>query len=483
MTPHKILGLAVSPRSIAAAEVGIVHGRKKVLHTAVLTLPEADALANVGSMAKTLRQFLRHNHFSASRCVIGLAADRLVAKEKTLPPTAPDMIVGVLSIATEREFASDPKDYVFDYSGPVTGPQGPAVLLVAASRQDVTHWSAVAEEAGLHVLAITSSTMSLTAATTGRPASQRLLLHLTPTGPELCAVVGGGYRLLRRLSIAVPAKTAAAGSPAADWLDDLAGELRRIIALMPGAAPGEAPELLVWNSSGIPTGTIEALGERLSAAVRVCPYPAGLDLAEAPAAADGEFVAPAALALAGFQKQFLAVDFAHSRLQPRKQLALKGKILWAAAIAVVVFGVGVTLLLDWRSQQREIADLNAQLTEMKPNVAVAKNVVDKVTYARGWYDQRPPFLKCLNHIFVSFPISRVWATSLRVDEEMHAVLSGKGADQAAVMDVADRLKNAKDAKKNPTFKDVKILHIRGVEGGSTEVSFSIELRFVKAEGT
>ena len=476
MTPRKILGLAVAERAIGAVEISAVHGRCKVLHAAEFPMPQGDSAQEPALLGKALRQFLRQHHFSASRCVIGLGTKWLIAKEKTLPPTSADLIAGVLAIATEREFASDRKNLVFDYSGPVEAGQGQSVLLVAAPRRNVDHLLATADAAGLTVRAVTSSMMSLASATAGQPPGRRLMLHLSPDGAEFSMQSGGGFRLLRRLSTAAPAQTDAGASPADGSIADLADELHRVIALLPGAQPEPTPELLIWNTGGLSAGSLRTLGDRLPLAVRVCRYPSDLGIAEGPAAPAGEFAA-AALALAGLQKQRLAVDFLHSRLVSRKRIALKGKVAWAAGVAAAVLIAGFFLLLDWQRAHQEIVDLKAQLETMKASVATAKDVVDKTGFARGWYDRRPRFLNCLRELTLAFPVEgRIWATSLAMGENMRVLLSGKATGEGAVLEVLDRLKGS------PRFSDVKPLYIREVGGETQDVSFAISFRFVKAEG-
>ena len=486
MTSRKMLGLAVTERSITAVEVACVRGGRKVLHAAEFPLPQDDAAREAAPLlGKALRQFLRRNHFSASRCVIGIGARWLVAREKSLPPTSPDLLAGALSIATEREFASDAKDLVFDYSGPVDSAQGQSVLLVATSRQNVDYLLAAARAAGLRVAAVTSSTLALAAATGGPPSSRRLVLYLSPTTVELSVQSGGGTRLLRHLPISPPA-AAAHGSPLADgWLDNLAGELRRVVALLPGSVanqsgdPEQALDLVIWNASGPPGAEALAdLGKRLSLAVRLCQYPSDLEIADGPAARAGEPAAAAALAAAGLNRQLLAVDFLHSRLSPRRKITVGRKAAWAAALAAAVILPCLALFLAWRAQQGEVDDLKGQLDAMQPSLAAAKDLVRKATFAGRWYDQRPRHLDCLRELTLAFPAEgRIWTTSLAISEDMRVLLSGKAADQGAVLEVVDRLDG------NPKFAEVQSLYISEVGGGSLEWSFAISLKFVGASGS
>ncbi len=482
MTPRKMLGLAVSERSIVAVEVGTAHGRRRILRAAEFPLPEGDAAQDPAILGAALRQFLRQNHFSASRCVFGLNARWLVAKEKLLPPTTADLIPGLLAITSEREFASDPKDLICDYSGPIDTGQGQAALLVAAPRRNVDQLVATAEAAGLRAVAVTSSTLSLAAATSrrGDPAPWRVVLHLAPSGTEVVVQSGTRFRLLRRLSIPSPMDVAGSVSATENWLNDLAGELHRVLALLPDtSAAQERPELLIWNACGLSARSLGTLGDQLSLATRVCGYPADLGIAEAPPSPPGEFAAAAALTVAGLTRQTYAVDFLHSRLSPRKKLALKGKIAWASGVAAAALIGGAVLLIGWQRDQQEIEDLRSRLEGMRAGVATAKEVVDKTAFARGWYDRRPKFLDSLRELTLAFPLEgKIWATSLAISDDMRAMVSGKAADEAAVLEVLDRLKGS------PKFTDVKPLYIREVGGGTQDVSFAISLSFVvKAEGS
>ncbi len=491
MTPRKMLGLAVADGAISAVEVGLVRGSRRVLHAAEFPLPQGDAPQDPAQLGKALRQFLRQNHFTASRCVIGLGGRWLVAKEKSLPPTAPDLLAGVLSIATEREFSSDAKDLTFDYSGPIRSAQGESVFLVAAPHRQVDHLVATAQAAGLTAKAVTSSTMALASAT-GDPAAarlagaapalgRRLVLSVSRTAAELSVQSGGSFQLIRRLPLAEPpagrSPAAGEGVAAATWLDDLAGELHRIVALLPGTqAQQQGPELLIWCASGLPADALSALGPPATGReARLCKYPSDLGIADGVAGAGGEFAAATALAVAGLTRPLLAVDFLHSRLNPRKKLALRKKVAWGAAVAAAITLAGLLLFLDWQKEEQEVQDLKDQLDGMKDSLASAKDTVDKVAFARGWYDRRPRHLECLRQITLAFPAEgRIWATSVAINEDRRVLLSGKAADEKAVLEVMDRL------SANRRFLEVKPMYIREVGGGSSEVSFAISLNFAGA---
>jgi hypothetical protein len=472
MTPHKMLGLAVSEQAIAVVEVGGGHGRHKVVRAAELSLPDGIAATDPAALGKALRQFLRRERFSASHAVIGLSARWLVVKEKSLPPTAPDLMRGMLTIAAEREFASDSEDLVVDYANlPAAGDGGQRVLLAAASRPTIELLSAAADQAGLKVEAVTSSMMALAAASARQAnASRRMILNIVSCGAELCLQEKGAVRLLRRFSL-----PPCGAAPAEDWIGSLAGELRRVTALMPGEDSAGA-ELLVWDGIGLSSGALDTLGRRLSMTALVCRFPADLGLDGDAAKAPGQAAAAAALALARLGGKGLAADFMHSRLTPPRERTLKGKVPWMVGIGVVVLAAASLLTWDWYTAQRDVAELKANIAKNGTQFKNAQAFVDRAAMARGWYDRRPKFLDGLREVTTAFPVEgRIWATSIALGEDMHITLLGKATDHSAVTELMDRL------SKNPKLADVKSLYSREVGGGTTDVSFAITLTFAKPE--
>jgi hypothetical protein len=477
LTTRKNLGLAVTERGIMAVEVGMSGGRLVILHAAEVPFCDGTDLNSPDKLGKALRRALRQQGFSTSRCVIGLPSSWLAAKEKLLPPTSTDALVGILSIAAERDFASGAQDLVFDYAQTSVGKETSAIL-VAASRRITEQLSAMADAAGLAVAGMTSSVASLALVTRGQtPLEGRLVLSLSAGGAELAAQSADGLRLLRRFSL----RTDSTALPA----DELVSELRRVLSLLPGQRDSsQAPELLIWNSGGADRSTFEAVAQRLDLPLRLCQL--GTDLvAVGPSSAPVDEKFAQAAALASCTRQSLAIDFLHSRLAPRKKAAIGRRVFWASAAAVALIGAGVFLVLDLRANQQEVAALRAQLDDMRDPVAEARELVDNATFARGWYDHRPRFLDCMRQVTLAFPEEgRIWATSLVVHEDMQVLLSGKfvhkdmqvhlsgkSVSEAAALEVLDRLKG------DPRIMKVEIQWIRQAGANTREVSFAINFTF------
>ena len=474
---RKTLGLAVGRQAITAVEVVTSRGRHALVRAAELPLPPEAGLLDPVKLGQAMKELLHSHHFSASRCVIGLEAAQLAAKEKRLPAGAMGSLGDILRIAAEQDFASDEQDLMFDYM-PLPAENGACALLVAAPRPVVDQLLAAAGAAGLAVAAVTSSALAMAQATASpAPQGERLVLSLEPGGAELVVQSNGSPRLVRWLPVSRHATSDAGAASMQRYLDELEAELGRVlVADLAGTQPPQT-ELLVWNAAGLGESALREMGGRLALPTRICIFPADLRETDGTLSQEcGNMVSAAALAIARTCGKPLALDFLHSRLSRRKRPKLGRLAFWVAAAALVVVAAGISLLLDWRSSQREIADLQDRLSGLNPSVRQARELIDKASFARGWYDQRPKFLDCLREVTLSFPQEgRIWATNLAVREDMRVVLSGKSVGEATVLDLLDRLKS------DPRLAEVKPLDIRQVGANSKEVSFDISFTFTGAK--
>jgi len=477
---RKMLGLAVTSRSIAAVEVVATDRGGQTRHAAEFVFPDGTGLQEPAALGKALRQFLHAKGFSASRCVIGMEANWLTARAKTLPQGAGGSMREILSLMVEREFASDRKDLVFDYALGAEASEGRSALLVAAPQHVLNSLSLMAQAAGLTVAGITASTMALAAATDGSATSDQLVLHLFGGGAELAMHSEGALRMMRRLAVPVPVGPRAEDSPADGWLEDLTSQLRRVVSLLPaGGAGAAARELLIWDEAGLDEAARTALSERLALPVKVCERPGGLDLAGAQRHPPGaQFSAAAAMALGALSGRAPEVDLLHSRLSPQRKVGIGRKAAWGAAVAATLIIAGTVLALDWHNDRVEAASLAAKLKAMEGDLAEAEDVIHKVSFARPWYRQRPSYLDCMRELTLAFPEEGlIWTTSLAVQEDMQVVFSGKAVSQSAVLDVLDRLKG------NPKLSAVQPLYIRQAGRSGREVAFAMSFAFERSDGT
>jgi uncharacterized protein YggU (UPF0235/DUF167 family) len=464
LSKRRILGLAVEGRSLTAVELTPLNGGAEARRAAEFVFPDGLDLHDAPRLGKALRQFLKDNGFGASRCVIGLEAHSLTARDKTLPPGVGGQVRQVLSLAVEREFASDLKDLVFDYSpAGDDGREATSALLVAAPRAAVEQLAAMAQAAGLRLEGVTASTLALAAGTDAAGGdTERLVLRVFRGGAELLTESATGARTMRPLPVAVAAEAGLANG----WLERLIAELRRVVMLLPPPLPpGHQRELLIWNEAGLDAAARDILAERLALSVRVESVPKGIHangLGTGPL--PGQFCAASAVALAAVRGQALPVDFLHSRLIAARKPLMTRHIAWAAALAGVFLAAGALLLWDWRQDRKEIERLEGVSRKLEPQVVLANSVIDRTKFARPWHDKRPGYLACLKELTMAFPPEgRVWATHVTIKPEVQKVrgttqvretgrlrvdVTGSAENGKAALEVLDRLKDNKQLMSN-----------------------------------
>jgi len=123
---------------------------------------------------------------------------------------------------------------------------------------------------------------------------------------------------------------------------------------------------------------------------------------------------------------------------------------------------------DWRSRENELRALRARLAAMKAETAPSSLLVTRVGETERWWKERVSFLECLREITLAFPSNeRIWTTSITVKEDMRGVVSGKASDPGAVIALIDSL------RRNPVFKDVKLVHMREAGGERREITYTV----------
>ena len=469
---RKIVALAMAKGSITAVEAVAVNGSGRIRRWAEFPLPAADDLRQPAALGRALKRFLGDEGFSASHCVIGLAAGVVTARVLSLPPADEQALPQMLALMVEREFGGEHKDLAVDYLADGGADGNRSALLVAAPRKVLGDLAATAQAAGLTVEGVTPSALALCGAE-GSTARSRLMLHVFADGAEIAFASNGSVRLLRPLS--APVET---GRSPAQWLGALADELYRVVALLPpeGTLGADASrELLIWDEHCLDEADRDELSVRLGLPAVLCrqadPEPAD----HRPLRPGAQFSAAAIMALDAVGGQPRRIDLLHSRLAPARKAGRGRKAAWGgAAAAAAVIAVGL-LLLDWRSNRIQATRLEAELAGMKTQVTEARNVVSKVGYAREWFDRRPSYLDTLLDLAGAFPQEgTIWATGVTVKEDMRVGLSGKAKSKSAVLDLLDRL------RANPGLADVKQEYIQQSGRSVEEVAFAMSFTCLDA---
>jgi hypothetical protein len=183
-----------------------------------------------------------------------------------------------------------------------------------------------------------------------------------------------------------------------------------------------------------------------------------------------------ALAAAGARPEALPVNFLRPRLAPPRVSRWNRKtVLGIIAAAVVVAGLG---LLWWDAQRTETKAVQVEkaLEEKKPQITAAEAYIDRVNYARGYFQTRPPALDALRDLSESFGREeRIWTTSFSIREDGRGQIQGRAADQRVFLTLLNRL--VEDAR----FRDVTVVDSREApasSGRGNETVFTLTFRFV-----
>ncbi len=480
MRARKILGLAIEQRSILAVEIRLDGERFEVKRAAEFVFPEEVSFDEPTRLGQLLRQFLREYRFVAKYAVLGIPAKWLIVREKNIPPTNADALAGILKIQAERDFSLDFNDLALDYSGEASSTENSSLLLVAALRRTIDQIVTTAQAAGLSVLSVTSSALALASTSSHSQSASRYVLYIRPDYVEFLVQSGKYFRVLKHLPVTIPGQQDAKRVSENSTIESLVIEVSRLVSLLShGPGTSEPEKMFVWDAANLGPGAMQTLSERLSPKVEVIDGSAVSVIEKSAQSSEAErrqFAAAAALGLAGARPELLPIDFLHSRISPRKSKIPGRLTLWAAAVGMALILCGVFLFWDLQKDKEEVAALKMRLEQMQEDIEAAQSIVDKVSFARGWYSGRPKVLDCLRGLTLAFPTEgRIWATSLAMHEDKRGIISGKSLDEISVLEVLDTLKG------NGIFSNVKMLYMRDAGRDSQEVSFAINFIFVDRE--
>ncbi|UCE47052.1 MAG: pilus assembly protein PilM, partial [Phycisphaerales bacterium] len=425
---------------------------------------------NAKDLGQRLRHFLRENHLSSKRAVVGIPTKWIVTKEIVAPPAAPDSLAGVLGIQAERAFSLNADELIFDYCGKTSTTEKSDVLLVAAQRQVVRQIKELLDAAGLQARSITVSTLSLDRHFAPSEAKQRYGLYAAPTYCEFWSQSKGRLRSIQHAPIE-------GTSDATKRAELLTSTIQRLVLLSSEQNQSPPHEITMYDASGLPDGIVDRLNKTLAPQITISDGNSAL-LSKAVAStngiADSQSIVAASLAITGLNVGRLPVDFLNPHIGQKKASGRSPLTKWASiAAAVLVLGVGV-VIADLNGKRADIAAYSERLGSISEDVAAAREMVDRISYAGSWTSQKPEFLECVRQLTMAFPeYPRVWATSLALSEQAEGSLVGKAVDEASFYDVLDKL------KQNNAFSGVMMMHLRdaGGPGAPGEKEFAVTFKY------
>jgi hypothetical protein len=454
-----ILGLAIDDAGVVATELRIQAGRPEIRRTGEFLWEQELTAENAKSLGQRLHHFLREQGFSAKRAVVGLAAKWVLTKEVEAPPANPEVLAGMLSIQAERAFSLDADELIFDYCGKTSMSEKSQILLLAVRRQMVSQIKEMAQAAGLHVQAITLSSLACSKALAEGGSASWYGLYARPNYCEFWAQQDGSPRFIKHVPIARN------GTPGG-YAELVSAAVNRLVLLSPLSGRTPPYPITTYDASGSSDELVQGLGRRLGPQIAVSDGQAalrtkGLSLPGHPS--ETRAVAAAAVALIAMGPERPPVDFLDPRVGAHKKQAINRRrvLAWGGGIAAAcVLGVAILLIL-WRTYAGDVAANQAWLKAHDAEIKAAQEFVDRAKYAASWDSQDPRFLGWLKELTQAFPQEpSVWAKTLILSEEGKDSISGWTTNQASLNEVVEKM------QKNPVFVDPRMMHTRA--GGNKD---------------
>lgn len=436
--PRKLVSMIIEHQAIALAEV-IVGRSPRVIRHDRFELPAGLSCDTPEVLGKAVADFLRKNRYASKHVIIGLPSRWTLLKSKTLPPSNAAAATAMLRLAIEREYHDSARDWTFDYLTQSSDSQGVNVLLAAAPRNRLNQLHKMAQVAGLAIVAIVPAKLTIAAATLQQ--QDAATLHLSDQGSEVVIWKAGRLVAMERLVQPVEAQAL------------FAAELRRILAVH-----GVKPEEIHLQDTRTTTGAQPATAWQSTMESPV--------VAIQPA---GDSAGPAAdLAILWHKHLANLIDFEHSRLRVAAPSRFTRLHMIGSGVALVILLCAGYLTLDWYLQWRAVNDLQQQMAAMKSELVTARADVNRLTHARGWYDNRPAMLNGIRALTLAFPTQgQVWTTSLIMRDDLTGTLAAKAEDEKAAINLIEKLRST------PGFTEVKMLYLRQADRTSKTVSFAL----------
>ena len=455
-----LLGLAIDEFGVVVAEVRIRSGRPEVQRVGHWSFQEKLDSSNTSEMGQNFKQFLRTNNFSSKQAVIGIPTKWVVAREIVAPPASSDALAGMLTIQAERAFSLNAGELIFDYCGRTSTSQKSEVLLVAARRHIVSQIKDFALAAGLQVQSVTVSVLAFGKILSEAGPELRYGLYVRPAYCEFWVQANGSPRSIQHVPMV-------AGNGTEDqYTELLISTIQRLIIL--SSQQGHSPPYRVtaYDGCGLSNRVIDRLNERLTPQIMVT---AGQDSPDHPEQAQS--VAALAVAMTAVGKDGPPVNFLNPRIGAKKKTGRKRIAVWAGVIGAVCLLALAAVLADLHADRTDIATYTEQLELMSEDIAAAREVVDRISYASSWTSQEPVFLNCLRGLTLTFPQEPViWATNLRLSENAGALV-GKAVDEESFYKVLDEI------KQHEAFSNVQMIHVRNAGRDSREKEFAVNFQF------
>jgi len=452
-----ILGILFGSKKIVVSQVEQTGNDCRLVKSGEYTftgdMPSEEYPGNLSGFS----QFFQEHGFKGSKAVVGLSIKYVIPTDVDLPPINDiSSLSGILRLNLEKRSMLNAAETLMDYSGK-PGDIPSRLLVVSVLAKQINAVKKILSSVNIKPVSIT---LGLLAAGGMESSGVTCTIFFGSDAAEILVQENGSLMNLRYIPLR--------SDPDSDQSAPrkIAIELRKLI--MDEISSGAAVKIQLIGASRYRSveEAITGIYDKIEFIQRQEKV-SGDDLTESCQLAEE-------LGRKYIADEKFPIDFLNSHINGKKESRIRKmlpRFLTASALLVLFLGY---LTVDWHMDRKAIALYQEKLNSISDNVASAKEVIHRVSFARNWYERSPRFLDSLRELTLLFPEKGdIWLSSLAVDESFNQVITGKAVEERAVLDVLDNL------EKSERFRNVKMLYIRQAAKNSSIVSFAFNFQYVE----
>ncbi|MCK4998232.1 MAG: PilN domain-containing protein [Anaerohalosphaera sp.] len=452
---NKILGILWSDEKIVVSQLERSGRTFRLTKSGQFLLADKCKPENFSKDPSGFLEFMRDNGFKCDRAVVGLSGKHAVGTAMQMPPLKDmSMLPGILRFNLEKQTMLHSDDTLIDYSG-TPGSAAGSIFVVSVLKKKIDAIKKVLLAARVKPVSLT---LRVLAAEPSDVSGLTCQIVVEPGSTEIAVMQNGQIKTMRYIPLSV------AGPSDVSVARKVSGEFGNLLA---GQAASNTPVRVRLVNNSDHSGLRQAIAD-ISDKIQFVEPDQQIDYGDC----SGSCCLAADLALKYLSDEKYQIDLLNSHINDKKESSLRKYLPRAIAVAAILLAAIAYLILDWRSDVDAVASYKNQIELIAEEVKEAQNVIDRVSYARKWYDKTPRYLEDLKELTLLFPErGDVWLNSLAVDEEFDQVITGKAVEERAVLDVLNKIEQSEH------FTNVKMLYIRQTAKNSEVVSFAINFQY------
>jgi len=491
-TTNRLLAIEWDARTLRVVHA---HLTKKGVHIDRLlatAIPSSLELNDPGQLGAHIRRVLDQESIRTKHAVADIPRDQAILKTLTLPVISPNELPGLVAIQIAKELPFPAGEAAIDFVAEQAATEGStADVLVAAVRHEVVRqYEATFEAAGLKVARIGlrphANKVAVCEVLKFAMPERVVVIDVRPTLTEIDILRNGSLVFSRAASVAIPAresesKTESAsprlslvrgseseidaggegmGTASSGTTDSVISALvlevnRSIEAYRAGDAGARIDHAVIAGDLGVEEALAAALEQRLEIPTEL--YNPARSFGWEPDEGAGASAFSATLGLVlGQAREAAHFDFLH----PKKVVTATQERLRrapiAAAVAILFLAAGGVGLAQYTHDDRkELADVEAKISELESTKSDRKKFMDVIAQVREFDADQHIWVDVLYDVITQLPGTETLViTHMDMNQkEGRLTLKTKAKTREAPNEVAKKLRDfRRDGKELPRFE-------------------------------